>query len=183
MASGYKTIAELRFDIDVVVRYHDRRRAFFDTFRRLIAGLTVFGGSAAAVAFWGYLESSVPLDPRIGLVGALLVAALNAYDLVTGISAKARQHDSLYRRYVELDEQIVRADENKGQLRQWEAELLRIERDEPPMFRAVYTMCQNEAVKVWRLENSSKHKVNWVQSLFAHFLRMPRAEFPAIKHG
>ena len=41
-------INDVRFDLDVMVRYHDRRRAYFDTLHRFIAGITVFGGSAFA---------------------------------------------------------------------------------------------------------------------------------------
>lgn len=176
---SFKHVNELRFDIDVLIRYHDRRRAYYDLVFRFINGITVLAGSAAAVTFWAYLQQKV-LGPGIGLAGALIITVLNAYSLVSGITVRAREHDALYRRYVALEERIVRAGQDSNKLREWEGDFLLIERDELPIFRAIYVLCQNEATDVWKLPEKEQIRITFWQSILANFMRMPRVQFSPV---
>lgn len=164
---------ELLFDIDVRVRYHDRRRAFFSTAHRLIAGYNIFAASAAAFMLWGVLG----WPGWVGAFGAILIALFNTYDIVTDVEKQARDHDWAYRKFLELDEKIKRAKKDASYLTEWEADFSRIERDEPPLYKAVYLQCENEAAGVWKLENYKPYVIGGMPAFFAHFFRMAEREF------
>jgi hypothetical protein len=175
----FKHVNELLFDIDVRVRYHDRRRAFFSAFRRSIAGYNVFAASAAAFLLWGILG----LPTWIGILGAFLIALFNAYDIVTDVAGMERRHDWIYRELLELDEKIKRAKGNPDCLSDWAADLSRVERDEPPLYKAVYLQCGNEAAATWKLESYEPYVVSGFRAFFAHFFRMAETNFAQAKRA
>jgi len=174
------TRGELIFRVDVSVRYHDRRRAFFDLMHKLVAAVSVLGGSAAVFGVVSLLKEWQFGELTI-LVGALAVSMLNTLDLVIGFSPKAREHDSLYRRYIELDAEMVKdLNPSPETVRAWESKVLMIERDDPPVYWGIYAQCWNQSVhslgrKKHGLLDTDKFRL-WFG--LGHFFRYREQMFP-----
>ena len=163
---------ELRFDIDVSIRYHNRRRAFFNNWHKVTTFIGILGGSVGAVAFATAVGKWWNYGLELGLGFALLVAIVNALDLTIGFSERARMHDALYKKFVVHDAKIEAAGEtSEEQIRQLQSERLLIEHDEPPIFNVLYAQCQNEAVRVWR-SPTPKLIISFRQRVLAQWVRM-----------
>lgn len=146
-------------------RYHDRRRAFFDFWHRLTAGLSLIFASAAAATLLNATGHSVALG------AAFIVAVLSAVDLVVGTAERARKHDDLRRRFIGLL-RCIQSDEDlvPETLAAWADERLSIELDEPPIYRALDLLCENELavakslpprVHLTRFERLTAQWVRW----------------------
>jgi hypothetical protein len=129
----------LLFDLDKSIRYHQRRRAFFD---RLHKG-TMLIAILSSTAIVADLAHTLPFWITLAFAGLLAVTA--AADLVVGYSRAASDHHELARRFVDLTVRARTADGTA--LMECEDERLRIERDEPPIFWALEADCYNEALR------------------------------------
>lgn len=143
------------------VRYHARRQIFFDRWRRVTSFLSLLLGSAAAAAVMGQIGHHVALGMGFA------VAILSAFDLVVNTAEMARKHAELGRRFIKLEASIL-ADEDpsKETVNAWCGERLDIESDEPPTYKALNLLCENEqaiatATPRWV-------KLHWWQRLTAH---------------
>lgn len=171
------------FEIDVHVRYHDRRRAFYDFLHRCVAGVGVLGGSASIAGLATMLTQINATGVYVILVAGLLVAFLNAADLVIGFVIKARLHDDLYRRYISLQAKLVRiARPTDDDFRAWKEELLLIERDEPPVYWGVFAQAWNQSVYSLARDKSgildtTGHGAKFV---FRHIWRFHETDFPPV---
>lgn len=129
----------LLFDVRRSLRYHDRRRAFFDRLHQITAGLTVL--LAGSVLF----ELARPGETATWMIVlAVSAALLSAWDIVVGYASKAGLHRDLKIRYGTLEMAIVTGDDTAETWKNHQLERLRIEQDEPPVFRALDTLCHNE---------------------------------------
>ena len=90
--SENKPFDRLKFSIDRSIRYHARRRSFFDLFHKISMFLIIVFGSTA---FAAYFKEAAGF---LGLVAALIAAL----DLVVGFSMKARDHALLYMRFMDI---------------------------------------------------------------------------------
>ncbi|MDP2805350.1 MAG: hypothetical protein Q8O24_05355 [Gallionellaceae bacterium] len=116
----------LLFGVCRSIRYHDRRRAFFERLHQITSGLTVL------------LAGSVLFEL------AVIAALLSAWDIVVGYSVKASLHRDLKQRFGALEIAILLGLDDDSTWQHHEAERLRIEQDEPPIFRALDMLCHNE---------------------------------------
>jgi len=127
------------FDVRRSIRYHDRRRAFFERMHQITAAMTVL--LAGSVLF----DIAKPgATPGWMLAIALVAALLSAVDMVVGYSTKAGMHLDLKRRFGVLEMAIVAGDAAPAT---WTAHMttrLAIEQDEPPIYRALDLLCHNE---------------------------------------
>lgn len=119
-------------------RYHDYLRSYWFGLDYWRKGLSVVCGTAtffAAVKGW----------PQVTIVLSSSLAVLTAADLVLGFSERGRRHDALYRRYSDLGVKIIlTAEPTDAVVREWEAERLRIEADEPPAKDWLERRCSRE---------------------------------------
>lgn len=163
-------IHDLNFSIEVSIRYHDRRRGFFDTLHKTVRVVGMLGISAAAAGLTGYLND-VPAGREVGIGGAFTGALLLALDVVVGFAESARLHDSLYRKFYELMAEIARAkDPSEDEIHGWLSRVLIIERDEPPSFHALYILCHNEVVYVMKYPRTKMHKISFHHRILAHIV-------------
>lgn len=131
----------LLFGVRRSVRYHDRRRAFFERLHRLTGVLTVL--MAGSVLF----DIGQPGETAGWLMTLAVVAALlAALDLVVGYAARASQHRDLKGRFVDLEMAILSGDETPEVWTAHRLARLAIERDEPPIYRALDLLCHNEVL-------------------------------------
>jgi len=155
------------FDVRRSIRYHERRSAWFGDLHRITNAMSILISGVVFVQMGG---GEVPCF----IVAITIVCALlSAFDWVTGYAAKADAHRSLRRRFCELEEAIIHADDNAG-LKQWRLELLQIERDEPPAYRAVDLLCHNEAARSMGCNDDGDiEDVTCWQRLTCHLYRWP----------
>lgn len=131
----------LLFGVRRSVRYHDRRRAFFERLHRLTNVLTVL--MAGSVLF----DIGRPGETAGWLMTlAAMAALLAALDMVVGYAARASQHRDLKGRFVDLEMAILGGDETPEVWTAHRLARLAIERDEPPIYRALDLLCHNEVL-------------------------------------
>lgn len=132
----------LLFDVRRSVRYHDRRRAFFERLHQVTGGLTVL--LAGSVLF----DLARPGETPAWLATLAVVAALlSAWDIVVGYAAKAGLHRELRQRFGALEMTMLAGDATSDT---WDAHRqarLSIEQDEPPIYRALDALCHNELLR------------------------------------
>lgn len=129
----------LLFDVRRSIRYHERRRAFFERLHRLTSFFTII--LAGAVLF----ELAGTGSPALWLqVVSLLAAMLAALDMIVGFANRAAAHQGLRGRFVDLEMAIFSAGEDADSWQRHRLSRLQIERDEPPVYRALDLLCRNE---------------------------------------
>jgi|GEM_PF-381507 len=130
----------LKFDVRRSCRYHDRRRAYFDILHKVTNVLTII--LAGSVVFSIAHEGSK--DPVWLVCIALVASLLSAVDLVVGYAQKASVHRELKLRFAELEIEILTGSEDDPALKRYTVTRLKIEKDEPPVYRALDILCRNE---------------------------------------
>jgi hypothetical protein len=102
-------------------------------------------------------------------------AALAAFDLVWGLSHKARDHQLMRKEFsdfaADMEEQGDAA--NEETLKQWKARRIRIEADESPAYWAVDQDCHNEVAVAWEHDDSYV-PLPWRKRVLMNFLRFER---------
>ena len=133
---------DLLFGVRLSVRYHSRRTWFFDFLHRSTNAIGVIFGSAVFVTLLG--------DMGIGATtaAAALVTVFSTLDLVIGTTARARTHDDLCRRFINLERQMERTAKpiSAQALAQLKDARLAIELDEPPVCHVLNILCRNELI-------------------------------------
>lgn len=151
------------FGVRRSIRYHNRRRAFYDRLDQITNMLSVIFGSAAV---YGVLEENLK---SVALVSAGLVTVLSAINLVVGSTRKAREHWDFSRRYALL-EQTMLVDPSEEALRKSCAERLAIEAEEPPTLRVLDCICHNELIRADGYPSSEQRQIRWWQRFLAPFI-------------
>lgn len=153
----------LLFSVRRSVRYHTRRRRFFDRFHTCATALQVLLGSATLLLFLKDLSVS-PLIP------AALVTLLSTLDLVIGSTAAAREHHDLTRRFIALEKQLLAAGEyGETELRVFKGQRLDIEADEPPPLHVLNAICHNETLRALGHSREELVRIGPFQRGLAHF--------------
>ena len=160
----------LRFHVDVSVRYHTRRRRFFDSLNNTVLfAVLVFNTAAFA--------NVIPIISSIALeLSSLFTTILVAMTLVGRMSGKARDHEDLRRSFIKLQQEmeLKRDQTDHGMIASWESKRLEIEIDEPPINRVVHALCYNEAVRsLEKIRESDKAfvRVGFHHRVFGWFTR------------
>src|SRR5438552_12445644 len=126
---------KLLFGVRRSIRYHNRRRRFFDGFDKFVKVLSVVCGSAA-------FAGATAHHSVIIMMFAGLVAVFSAINLVVGPAQAARLHEDLARKFAKLEHDITQATNiSPEQLNQFHTDRLMIEIEEPPPMRVLDTIC------------------------------------------
>lgn len=138
----------LGWGVDRSIRYHMRREAFFVRWHRVNLFVAMISSSAAVVALGTKLS---PAASALPLLGAALAAVVSAIDLLVGPLEQAKRHYELRQRFTRLAQQICGDDQSvEGKLVDRKCERLEIEREEPPIYRALDLLCHFELLKAQR---------------------------------
>lgn len=145
------------FDVRRSVRYHDRRRAYFERLHQITGGLTVL--LAGSVLFDLARPGTTPI-----WMTALAVAAalLSAWDIVVGYASKANLHRDLRARFVALEMQMLSGGADDATWGCHQQERLRIEQDEPPIYRVLDSLCHNELLAAEGFDREGNGKSHFV---------------------
>lgn len=162
----------LLFGVRRSVRYHLRRRRFYERFRDAALFVAAASGSAAVAAFGSELTARLADSVEAAVPAAVTVMAL-AY-LVAGSLRKARLHTDLGRRFIALERRLVAAGSSPSDAALVEAtqERLAIESDEPPVLRVLRvldTLCHNELLRAMGYPRSEFVPVSAPQRLLANW--------------
>lgn len=130
----------LKYEIALSIRYHQRREQWLDWWDKCGKAIAVIGGTATLATAVG----DGPLKLTIGLA----IALTSGVSLVFGVAQKARVHNELRRKYLQLEARILKetspTTESLAALR---AEKSLIEADEPPTLSIVVRLAQNDLAR------------------------------------
>lgn len=162
------------------IRYHSRRRMFFEQFNRVTNALGLIFGSATIFSVLSIFDSDLWT-----VIPAALVTLFSSLNLVLGTVGMAQLHHDLVRRFTNLEQDLVKTHEpNEQQIMEFSARRLQIEVDEPPVRRIVDILCHNELMIAEGYDPQTYpenyYEVGVLQRAFAHI-----CDFGAdkIKHG
>lgn len=126
----------LLFGVRRSIRYHQRRRAFFDRLDQLSNMLSVILGSTA---IYGVLGDDAK---DVALIASALVTVMASINLVVGCSRRAREHADFARQFIELEKRMIgKASEER--LHEVTEARLSIEAGEPPVLHVLNVICHN----------------------------------------
>ena len=148
-------------------RYHMRREAFFDSWHKFSSALSVIFGSAAVGALLSDLVAN-----RWALIAAAIVSVFSAIDLIVGSATKARLHNDLRRRWLALECKLISADNTPATIAALRKEYLMIEADEPPVLRALDTICHCDLLQAegYSADECRYPTLRFYQRWTAHFI-------------
>jgi hypothetical protein len=128
---------ELSFSIARSLRYHAKRRAFFERCNQLTRALSaIFGAATVAAVIKGVPWITATMGAAVGISTAL--------DLVFDFSRRAMLFDDLYRRFADLSVEIVSCDPSPENVRRIMIKRLLIEKEEPTLLSILNVLCSNE---------------------------------------
>ncbi|WOD18976.1 hypothetical protein [Paraburkholderia kirstenboschensis] len=153
----------LLFGIRRSIRYHQRRRAFFDRMDQLSNVSALVFGSAA---IYGVLDKDYH---ALALLASAAVTAFSSVNLVFGSSQRARAHHDFARSFHDLERSML-CDPSDDALRLAESRRLEIEANEPPVLRVLDCMCHNEQMRAEGYPTNDLAHVRWWQRLLAQFV-------------
>ncbi len=159
---------KLLFSVRRSVRYHDRRRRFYEVWNTVTVAAATIGGSAAVV---GFLYEAAP-DWLPAAISAF-IAVVGAIDLSVGTARRADHHGSLARQFIAVEREFAHGrslddDEHERLV----GERLRIEATEPTVLRLLDVLCHYELLR--SLGDADKHpSVPWHRRLLAHWVSQP----------
>lgn len=159
----------LHFDIQRSIRYHQRRRAWFDGWHKLTVGVAAVFGTAT---FYSVLQQ----HSEVAMLLAGLVTLLSVADFVIGHGTMARLHHDLARDFIRLDAQLRIGDEDEDEdaaalLRKvWERRLA-IEAREPPTKVNLNRICYNEQLRAEGRDCEEYYiELGWLQRALSHVI-------------
>lgn len=160
----------LYFSIKRSIRYHDRRKAYFTTLHQLTGGLTVLLSGSVIFDLAKTGENPWWMN-TIAVISALLAA----WDVIIGYSSKITLHHDLKRRFSELEMKIINEKTETDIWGTLENDRALIERDEPPIYRALDVLCHNELLVAEGHGAPGKaegwHEVCWFQRMTSQIFR------------
>lgn len=151
------------FGVRRSIRYHLRRKAFFDRLDQFSNMLSVIFGSTA---IYGILDVNAK---GLALASSAAVTVLASVNLVVGSAQRARAHSDFVRQYVELEKRMLQP-ESEECLLAVKQDRLSIEAGEPPILHVLNTICHNETMRAMGYEKAGLAKIGFVQRLLAQLI-------------
>ncbi len=150
------------------IRYHDRRRRFFDICHRVVVGTGI------VLATIGFTVANGALDDKWLTVFSILSMFAFLLDLFLGFSNCAMLHTNLKQRFGELEADIIMNRQND--IASFTAQRLQIEKDEPPILRALDILCHNELAKSIEETKEDIYKVGFLQRMTSQLYAWPNIQ-------
>jgi hypothetical protein len=154
--------SNLLFGVRRTIRYHGRRRKFFDSLSVWTNFLTIVCGGGAVVA-------AIKTETTIAAFAGGLAGVLAAFDLVVGFSTRARDHHDLCKEFSRLEREITASSVTAENLANLTNKRLEIEDDEPPTLRVLNNYCHNELCRAMGEDKLDYVKIGIAQSCCKQF--------------
>ena len=157
----------LLFGIQRSIRYHNRRRRFYEIWNATTVACAVLGGSSAAAAFLTGLSAEWSWLPA---VFAGVVALLGAVDLAVGTARQANLHGDLARRFISLEQRFAHGRNlDDAEYEDLVKERLSIDAGEPPVLRLLDVMCHYELLRSKGDDPARWPSISWWRRKLAHW--------------
>lgn len=155
-------------NVQLGIRYHTRRQAFFEACHRFTGIVSLLAGSSAVVSITGDYT-------RAGAALAAVVAIAQAIDLMVDTRKFANLHNELRRRYLALEPELIHLQAlDQDAHRDFRARIAAIEADEPPLNCALMDVVTNEQLHVagYRPGDAGVTfaQIGWFRRVFSQFL-------------
>lgn len=161
---------DLLFNIHRSIRYHDKRKAFFELLHRGTNVITIlFAGNVLFMA----THPDAGGDPGWLTAIALFGSILATIDLVIGYASRASLHSVLRQKFCDLEIAIRCTPEDNLDIAALTRQRLEIEKDEPSIYRALDLVCYNECVNAFYDPKAAKDNQKVVpifKRLTKHFI-------------
>jgi hypothetical protein len=144
--------------------YHRRRQDFYETWETISKALTLILGSGSAFAV---LKQQYQFEAAFL---AFAVAVVSAIALVVGTSRKATLHNSLARRWLDLESQLISTRGDEERICDLEAKIPQIEQDEPPELGGLIRVCTREVLRSKGHPEAELPQIPLRQRLLAHWV-------------
>ncbi len=152
------------------IRYHDRRCRFFEKMHRFV----IFVGIVGFSSVWTTMAQNINVNIMFWL--ALIATILFAADLVINFSKLSHLHFDLKQRFGDLEKFLIDKTD-AASLGEGKRQRLTIEQNEPPVMRALDTLCHNELLVAqgYDKEKDSEEyaSVRWYERITANFISWP----------
>ena len=160
------------FAVQRSIKYHTRRQAFYDSWNNITNAVSILLGAGTVAA----LARELPLADMLSVVFPIVITIFSTLNLVWGTTRRARLHNELYRRFIELQRKMVSSSAVEAQAcRIFRGERLAIEADEPPTMFVLSALCHNE---VARANGAGEYfQVSLWRRCLAHVWRFADARF------
>ncbi|MFT5727897.1 MAG: hypothetical protein ACI8PB_002042 [Desulforhopalus sp.] len=153
----------LLWDTRRSVRYHNRRRLFYDRASNFSDAFTAIAGSGTVVTAVSQLPGWVPITM------AAITAILSSINLVFDTKGNARTHHDLSRNFIEIEKALISPVLTREIFHESQVRRLEIEAEEPPVLRVLDLVCHNELLKAMGYNESEYFKINLFQRIVANF--------------
>lgn len=153
---------DLLFHVICSVKYHSRRRRFYENVSNVVLFLAFLYSTATISLFLDIFVVAY------GNLPAIIISVLLGITLVGRVGTKANDHNDLKRRFIRLQQsmELGRATMDETKIAGWREKRLQIEMDEPPINRVVHAQCYNEVVK--SLKDMSDTEKRYIKIGFRH---------------
>ena len=160
------------FAIQRSIKYHTRRQAFYDSWNNITNAVSILLGAGTVAAS----AHALRLADVLSVVFPIVITIFSTLNLVWGTTRRARLHNELYRRFIELERRMVSSSVvDAHACRIFRGERLAIEADEPPTMFVLRILCHNEVV---RAHGAGEYfRVPLWQRCLAHLWRFADARF------
>lgn len=151
------------FSVCRSIRYHQRRRAFYDRLDKISNMLSLILGSAA---IYGVLQENAK---NVALIASATVTVVSSINLVVGSAQRGRDHTDFMRKYVELEKRML-GDPSEEVLLEVSTARLTIEAEEPPVLHVLNSICHNDIVRARNYAKKYFLHVSWYQVFMSQII-------------
>lgn len=152
-----------QFSVCRSIRYHQRRRAFYDRLDKTSNMLSLILGSAA---IYGVLQENAK---NVALLASATVTVVSSINLVVGSAQRGRDHTDFMRKYVELEKRML-GEPSEELLLEVSTARLTIEAEEPPVMHVLNSICHNDMVRARNYAKKYFLEIGWFQALLAQII-------------
>ena len=151
------------------VRYHMHRQRFLDRISKWGSALTAIFGSATVMSLLAEQGEQGGWSQYV----AAATAVFAALELVFGPGRSARYHNELAREFIALEQEALRvgsASMTAESILALQIRRLDIEAKEPPVYRVLDAICNDEVAKAFGHSEEHRSNVTWFQRLFKNIV-------------
>lgn len=152
----------LLFDLRRSVRYHMARRRHFELCDLWTNAVGLLFGSATI------LSLVKGFGDGVSIAAAAVVTVVSTINLLRASSQRARDHGEFARRFVELEQRMVRTPTSAESLADIRVARLAIEAEEPPVLRVLDCLCYNDELRANGHSQEAFARIGWWQRQCAH---------------
>lgn len=157
---------DLFFHVRRSIFYHERRVGFFEFWHRLNSFLAVM----LAGSFLFQYASNSPANWYTTLLGGV-AATLAGFDVIVGYAKCADIHRELKRRFIDLECQMIVGDGESNTWLGYHDKRLKIQIDEPVVYRALDLLCHNQTVMALNCDKSDLKNIPRFKALTANIIK------------